>query len=48
MRHSAENRIQTLSAQMRTTGLATAMYKYSGQPTIRWARNRGCQVANDA
>jgi hypothetical protein len=28
--------------------LATAMYKYSGRPTIRWARNRDCQVASDA
>ena len=28
--------------------LATAMYKCSGRPTIRWARNRDCQVASDA
>jgi hypothetical protein len=28
--------------------LATAMYKYSGRPTMRWARNRDCQVASDA
>jgi hypothetical protein len=34
--------------QKRTTAIMTAMYKYSGRLTLRWARSRGGQAANGA
>src|ERR1039457_7497734 len=34
--------------QKRTTAFMTAMYRYSGRLTVRWARNRGRQAANAA
>ena len=50
-RHDGRGRQRTTAIQEDPVGgrcgrpsLSAAMYKYSGRPTIRWARNRDCQA----